>query len=69
MNSKMLLHMLDDMSKHHRKRKDLLPEYVNARLDKSLKSYYEELISSYDALIRKDAAKVLRVMNKEDNKR
>lgn len=65
MNSRMLLHMLDDLNNHHRKRKELLPEYVNSRLDKSLKNYYEELISNYDALIRKDAAKVLRAMNKE----
>ena len=65
MDSRMLLHMLGDLNNHHRKRKELLPEYVNSRLDKSLKNYYEELISNYDALIRKDAAKVLRAMNKE----
>ena len=57
-----LNHMLEDLSKHHRNRKELIVEYVNSRLEKSLQNYYEELLSSYDELTRRDAAKVLKKM-------
>lgn len=52
--------MLDDICAHHRKRRELLEYYVNARLDKSIQSYYEELMDSYNALTKRDAARVLR---------
>ena len=42
------------------KRRELLEYYVNARLDKSIQSYYEELMDSYNALTKRDAARVLR---------
>ena len=64
----MLLHMLDDLASHNRKKKELLPMYVNLRLDKSLKNYYEELLSVYDSLVRKDAAKVLKKINREEKR-
>ena len=68
MDSNMLLHMLDDLASHNRKKKELLPMYVNLRLDKSLKNYYEELLSVYDSLVRKDAAKVLKKINREEKR-
>lgn len=57
-----LNHMLQDLKKYNGKRKDLLVKYVNDRLDKGIHSYYEELMSSYDMLVRRDAQKVLRKM-------
>lgn len=68
MDSKMLLQMLEELASHHRNKKDLLPIYVNTRLDKSLKNYYEELLNIYDSLVRKDAAKVLKKMNREEKR-
>ena len=68
MDSNMLLHMLDDLASHNRKKKELLPMYVNLRLDKSLKNYYEELLSVYDSLVRKDATKVLKKINREEKR-
>lgn len=52
--------MLDDIHSHNGKRRELLEYYVNARLDKSIQSYYEELMDSYNALTKRDAARVLR---------
>ena len=57
-----LNHMLKDLNSHHRKRKELLVKYVNKRLDKGLHNYYEELMASYDMLVRRDAQKVLKKM-------
>ena len=68
MDSYFFLHMLDDLASHNRKKKELLPMYVNLRLDKSLKNYYEELLSVYDSLVRKDAAKVLKKINREEKR-
>lgn len=59
---KILFGMLDDLSKRkNKKKRDLLEEYINARLDKSLKSYYEELMQTYKSLTKRDAARVLRM--------
>ena len=52
--------MLDDIHAHNRRRRELLEYYVNTRLDKSIQSYYEELMDSYNALTKRDAARVLR---------
>lgn len=62
---KILFGMIDDLSKRSgKKKKDMLEEYINARLDKSLKSYYEELMQTYKSLTKRDAARVLkRVMS------
>lgn len=66
---KILFSMLDDLSKiGDKKKKELIEEYINARLDKSLKSYYEELMQTYKSLTKRDAARVLkRVMSSGDN--
>lgn len=52
--------MLSDIRQHNRKRSELIEYYVNARLDKSLKSYYGELVETYHMLTRRDAARVVR---------
>lgn len=58
--------MLQDLSRHHRGRKQLLIEYVNSRLDKSLKSYYNELMSTYEMLSRRNATRVLKRLLSEE---
>lgn len=63
-----LRNMLNDLSEHHRDKSELLTHYVNSRLDKSLKNYYEELMQTYDYLTRRDAERVLRRALKEDKK-
>lgn len=60
--------MLNDLSNHHRGRKQLLIEYVNNRLDKSLKSYYNELMSTYEMLSRRNATRVLKKLLSEEEK-
>ena len=66
---KILFGMIDDLSKRGgKKKKELIEEYINARLDKSLKSYYEELMQTYKSLTKRDAARVLkRVMSSGDS--
>ena len=63
-----LRNMLNDLSEHHRHKSELLTHYVNSRLDKSLKNYYEELMQTYDYLTRRDAERVLRRALKEEKK-
>lgn len=63
-----LRNMLNDLSSHHRDKSELLTHYVNSRLDKSLKNYYEELMQTYDYLTRRDAERVLKRALKEEKK-
>lgn len=66
---KILRHMLSDLDKHRRPRKELLSDYIQSRLDLSLKNYYEDLMKAYDAITRKDAAKIIkRVFSKEKDR-
>ena len=55
-----ILGMLSDIKKHQRDKDALLAEYVQIRLDKSLQTYYKELIDSYNVLQRFDEVKKLR---------
>lgn len=57
-----LKRMLKDLSSHHRSKVELLPQYIQMRLDKSVQSYYEDLLRTSAALERKDAQRVLREM-------
>lgn len=57
-----LKEMLKDLSQHRRSRPALLPQYIQMRLDKSVQSYYEDLLKTSAALERKDAQRVLREM-------
>lgn len=61
-----LQHMLKDLRGHSRSRADLLPQYIQTRLDKSVQSYYEDLLRTSAALERREAQKVLKAMTKGD---
>ena len=58
-----LRNMLSELKGHHRDRCELLNLYITERLNKSLHSYYSELMGTYNMLTRKDAKKVLRKLN------
>lgn len=67
-NSKtILLDMLKDIKEHQRDSSTLLEGYVQARLDKSLQTYYSELIESFNSLQRFDEVKKLRQFTKKSN--
>ena len=57
-----LYSMLNDMSKYHRDKDDLLAYYINKRLNKSLQVYYKELSKSIEYLSSKSELKVLKNM-------
>lgn len=61
-----LQHMLKDLRSRNRSRTDLLPQYIQTRLDKSVQSYYEDLLRTSAALERREAQKVLKAMTKGD---
>lgn len=50
-----LMQMKSDLAAHNRTREELLPLYVQKRLDASLKSYYEEIQKSLTTLLSKDS--------------
>lgn len=52
--------MILDLKKHDRNKQELIEEYINSRLDKSLKSYYEDLMQTYNSITKRDAARVLK---------
>ena len=54
---------LDDMKVHHRNKNVLLYNYINDRLNKSLKTYYEELTDSVSYLNNKDELKIMKRLN------
>ena len=58
--------IIKDLNAHKRDKAKLMEYYVNERLNKSLKTYYEEMdrISKY--LADKDALNVARKLNKEE---
>ena len=66
MLSDALKDMLEELSTHHRDKKDLRKMYVIDRLNTSVKNYYTDLLTGYNELVKKDALKVMREMNKEN---
>lgn len=61
-----LKRMINELDQHKKSKKELLSQYIQTRLDLSLKNYYEDLMKAYDAITRKDAAKVIkRAFSKE----
>ena len=42
--------MLDDLSHHHRSKDELVTLYIQNRLNKSLSTYYQELMKTYEYL-------------------
>lgn len=55
-----LKHMLADMEEHRRTRSTLFPMYIEKRLDTSIRSYYAELMQSYNALLHKTSNRSLK---------
>ena len=59
-----LYNILDDLSKHKRNKEELLPLYINERLNKSLQTYYKEITNSFNYLKYKDSKDVLNKLNR-----
>lgn len=62
---RILNNMLQDIELHNRSKDQLLTYYIQKRLDKSLKSYYQDLTNSYNGLITHNEINVLNKLNKE----
>ena len=59
-------HIISDLKNHHRDKLSLLEYYVNARLNKSFSSYYEDLLKSKEYLEqRKNKLKVMKNINRD----
>ena len=57
--------MLADVKKRNRTREELLPYYVQKRLDKSIKTYYKQLLESCNFLSNvTDESKVIKKLAK-----
>lgn len=54
--------MLEDVKKHKRPKSELLEYYVNCRLNKSIQTYYKELLNSSDSLMTHDIDNVVNKM-------
>ena len=60
-----LFNLLNTLHNHHRTRDEILAEAIQTRLDKSLNSYNEDILSSYLYLTRrKNPDKIMRKLNK-----
>lgn len=42
--------MISEIQKHKRKKEDLLPMYVQERINKQVQSYYKQILESYNIL-------------------
>lgn len=51
--------MLADLKSHKRDKKVLINLYIEQRLNKSLKNYYEELLSTQNMIIRRSNRKAI----------
>lgn len=60
--------MLSDIKTHNRDRDSLLQHYIQARLDKSIRSYYADLVRVQAILEQKEARRVLRAMSRGGSK-
>lgn len=59
-----LYNIIEDLNKYKRNKEDLLPEYINKRLNKSLAVYYKQLMNSFDFLKYKNSETVIKNMNR-----
>ena len=65
MEKKILYNIVEDLNKHSgRNKSELLAKYISERLDKCVKSYYEDLTAKQNALMYKDPLKVIRRINR-----
>lgn len=60
----MLIKMIDNIKKHQRNPDQLFEHYVQRRLDKSLQTYYKQLLSSFSSLTTYDEENVLKQLIK-----
>lgn len=60
--------MLKDTNKHKRPKENLLEHFVSMRLDKSIQTYYKQLLESVDYLANREASqeRILNGINKEE---
>ena len=58
--------MISEIQKYKRKKEDLLPMYVQKRINKQVQSYYYQLLSSYNILQhQEDELKVIKKIAKD----
>ena len=63
MTKKVIQQMLEELEEHHSTNKDeLLTKYVQMRLNRSLETYYKEILTSYNVLSRQNEEKVLKTL-------
>ena len=55
-----LLNIKEDLKGHHKDRQTAMGIFIQQRLNKSLTSYYKELTSSTQYLLKRNAENVLR---------
>lgn len=60
-------HMLKDLDSHKRAKDSLAAFYVQARLTKSIQSYYSDLLKAQASLEASNTKKVFKEMIKEEN--
>ena len=58
--------MLDDLEKHKRSKDSLTTFYVQARLTKSIQSYYSDLLKAQASLEASNTKKVFKELVQED---
>lgn len=60
--------MLKDINKHKRDKENLLEYFVSMRLDKSIQTYYKQLLESVDSLAAKESSqeRILNGINREE---
>lgn len=62
------LNILKDLNEHKRNKETLLENYVQERLNQSLSNYYKDLMESYNSVIYYDSIKVLKELERRNNK-
>lgn len=60
--------MLKDINKHKRPKENLIEYFVSMRLDKSIQTYYKQLLESVDYLANREASqeRIINGINKEE---
>lgn len=64
MTKEILIKMINNIKKHQRNPDQLFEHYVQRRLDKSLQTYYKQLLSSFSSLTTYDEGNVLKQLLK-----
>lgn len=59
-----LKYILNDLDKHKRPKQQILAECIQTRLDRSLQSYYQDLMESYNYLCQRNALRLAKKLNR-----